>query len=74
MMTGILEEREKGELFFSEDRYIILFSLPQKEASQKHRVSTDEPYVIMGFFAVQEEGKLRDCSSRLIIVMLEDFV
>lgn len=32
MMTGILEEREKQGLFFSEDRYILLFSLQQKKA------------------------------------------
>lgn len=56
MMTGILEE-EKGGVFFSEDRYILLFSVQQKKVSCEHRISTDEPYVIFFFFGCAREGK-----------------
>lgn len=48
----------------------ILFSLQQKKAEL---IQMSCFGFVLGFFPVQEKGKLWNCSSGLIIVMLENF-
>lgn len=56
MIMGILEQREKGGLFFlwRQVYFIVFFT------AEESRINTDEPYVIFFsfFFSVQEQGKL----------------